>query len=109
MIMCLYFVNQVIAMRARVTIITATTRPVYQRKVCVCASLIANICSQACEYTNLANQVPIAEGVKIVKLQVQGRNLELILLSHSYNKNKNNKNKNPHLNFLTESYSMPGI
>ena len=45
----------------------------------------------------------------IVKLQVQGPNLELTLLSHcnKNNKNKINKNKinkNPHLNFLREWY-----
>ena len=46
----------------------------------------------------------------IVKLQVQGPNLELTLLSHSNNnKNKNNKNKNPHLNFLRERYLVSGI
>ena len=90
MFMFVYFVNQVITIRARGTIITATTKPVYQRKVF--ASLIANICSQACEYTNFANQVPLPEGVKIVKLQVQGRHLELTLLSHS---NNNHNNKNP--------------
>ena len=43
----------------------------------------------------------------IVKLQVQGPNLELTLLSHSNNNNKNNKN--PHLNFLREWYLFSGI
>ena len=46
----------------------------------------------------------------IVKLQVQGPNLELTLLSHSNkNKNKNNNNnnnKNPHLNFLRRDGTM---
>ena len=42
----------------------------------------------------------------IVKLHVQGPNLELTLLSHSNKNNNNNKNnnKNPHLNFLREWY-----
>ena len=42
--------------------------------------------------------------VRIVKLQVQGPNLELTLLSHCNNNNNNNKkkNKNPHLKFLIE-------
>ena len=39
----------------------------------------------------------------IVKLKVQGPNLELTLLSHS------NKNKNPHLNFLREWYLVSRI
>ena len=39
----------------------------------------------------------LASYLFVVKLQVQGPNLELTLLSHS-----NNKNKNPHLNFIRE-------
>ena len=42
----------------------------------------------------------------IVKLQVQGPNLELTLLSHS---NNNNNNKNPNLNFLRESHLVSGM
>ena len=46
-------------------------------------------------------KVPYRGLIEIVKLQVQGPNLELTLLSHSKkNNNKNNNNnKNPHLNF----------
>ena len=48
----------------------------------------------------------------IVKLQVQGPNLELTLLSHSNknnNENNNKNNKNPHLNFLREWQSVSGM